>query len=190
MDDITKIPHMKGNSLRLFFQVIAEHKGQQVLQEVLEQLPHYIREAHQFNSIMPSAWYPVSWLCDSYATLRQVTREGVELSHEMGYLVAMMEFRGVYKIFFRLLKPETLLEKSSRLFPKFFSMGKQEILESKKGFARSKWVCPGFDANLWGDTYGTCRAALELCGAHDIHINFRLGGGDGDTISIIDASWE
>lgn len=190
MDDITKIPHLKGNSLRFFFQVIVEHKDQQVVQEMFEQLPSQIREAYQFNSIMPSAWYPLSWMCDSYKILQGITHEGVDLAEETGYHVAMMEFKGVYKLFFRLIKPETLLEKSARLFSKFYSMATQEILESRQGYARAKWFCPGFDANLWADTQGACRAALEMSGAKNIKLKFILGGGDGDTTSISECHWK
>lgn len=190
MDDITKIPHCKGNSLRSFFQTVLERKGEHITQEMFRYLSREIREAYQLNSIMPSAWYPLSWMCDSYKALQKATNEGVQIADEIGYYSAMSDFQGVYRVFFRFMKPETLLEKSARMFPKFYSMGKQEILEARQGYARGKWTAPGFDANLWTDTHAACRVALELCGAKEIKIKFISGGRDGDITSVSEARWK
>ena len=87
------------------------------------------------------------------------------------------------------MKPETLLQKAARILPTFYSMAHQDITEAREGFARCKWYCPGFDANLWADTHGACRAALEICGARDVELRYVSGGNDGDTEAVSEAFW-
>lgn len=189
MGDPRTIPHCKGNCLRSFYETVQEKKGDIVAQAMLQALSLEQREAFRLHTILSNSWYPLQWLSDAYRALQEVTGGGVEMAESIGYHSAKKDFNGIYRIFFRFLKPETLLQKAARIFPTFYSMAHQEITESREGFARCKWHCPGFDANLWADTHGACRAALEICGARNIEIKFVSGGNTGDTEAVSEASW-
>jgi hypothetical protein len=189
MGDPKTIPHCKGNCLRSFYETVQEKKGDSVAQEMLQSLSPEQREAFQLHTIVPNSWYPLEWLSDAYRALLKVTGGGVKMAESIGYHSAKKDFSGIYRIFFRLMKPETLLQKAARIFPTFYSMAHQDITESREGFARCKWYCPGFDANLWADTHGACRAALEICGARKVDIRFVSGGNDGDTEAVSEAFW-
>lgn len=189
MGDPKTIPHCKGNCLRSFYDTVREKKGETVAQKMLQKLSSEQRDAFLLNTILSKSWYPLQWLSDAHVALREVTGSGVELAETIGYHSAKKDFSGVYRIFFRLMKPETLLQKAARIFPTFYSMAYQEITDARQGYARCKWYCPGFDANIWADTHGACRAALEICGARNIEIRFVSGGKDGDTESVSEAFW-
>lgn len=189
MGDPNSIPHCKGNCLRSFYETVQAKKGERVTQAMLEMLPTEESDAFQHHAILSNLWYPLEWLSDAYRALDEVTGGGTKLAESIGYYSAKKDFNGIYRIFFRFMKPETLLQKASRIFPTFYSMARQDITESREGFARCTWRCPGFDANIWADTHGACRAALEICGARNVELRFISGGNDGDDKAVSEASW-
>jgi len=189
MGDPNSIPHCKGNCLRSFYETVQDIKGDSVAQAMLQLLSSEQREAFQLRAILSNLWYPLEWLSNAHRALDEVTGGGIKMAESIGYHSAKKDFNGIYRIFFRFLKPETLLQKASRIFPTFYSMARQNITESREGFARCTWHCPGFDAYIWADTHGACRAALEICGARDIEIKFISGGNDGDDEAVSEAYW-
>lgn len=188
-------PQCKGIVITCFLQVVEELKGAKTIQKILECLPEELREHCQLNSMMPNVWYPLEWFREAHKALQTVTQEGRDpqegraLAELVGYHSALKDFKGVYRIFFRFVKPETILEKGARVFSTFYSVGTQEILEKRPGYARAKWVCPGFNSLIWADINGASRAALELCGASQVRIKYIEGGEDHDICSISEARW-
>jgi hypothetical protein len=189
MGETNTVPQCKGNCLRSFYETVQEQKGDNVAQEMLQLLSSEQREAFRLHAILSNLWYPLEWLSDGYQALQQVTGGGAKLAETIGYHSAKKDFNGIYRIFFRFIKPETLLQKGARIVPTFYSMARQNITEAREGYARCTWHCPGFDSNIWADTHGACRAALEICGAKNIEIKFVSGGNDGDDKAISEARW-
>ena len=188
--DVTLVPHVKGGSFPDTLAVLLERLGPQGFGRVMELVPPAFRDAHRLNSIHANVWYPLEWELALFRGFREIAACGLDAVADVGYAASMRQFTGLYRIFFRLLQPQTLLGKAGTIFSRFYSMGEHELLESHAGFARSRFVAPGFDANLWAEILGVCRAALELAGAKGIKLSFERGGKDGDNESVVVGTWE
>ncbi len=187
--DVKNVPHVKGGAFPDTLAVVEARLGERY-GVLVEQLPPEFRDGLQMNTMVSTAWYPVYWMREIHRIHHQLTAGGIGDSEEIGYTTAMRQFTGLYRIFFRLMQPQTLLAKAGSIFGRFYSMGEFELLEAGPGHARSRFASPGFDANLWAETRGVCRAALEICGATDVRLRFVEGGGDADNAGLMVGTWE
>ena len=188
--DVKTVPHTKGGSFPDTIAVVRENLGDERFAEFMGRMPGAFREAHELNSILPTVWYPLEWELCMHRVYAEMSGGGLEACEALGHESAMRNFSGIYRIFFRLLQPQTLFAKAGTIFNQFYSAGGFELLDKGPGFARCRFTSPGFDSRMWADARGACRAALEVCGAKAVELQYESGGGDGDDTAVLCGAWK
>ncbi len=185
----TEAPQTKGGSLIAALEALEESPGHDYLQRLLGRVPEDLRTAWERKSIMPNTWYPLAWDLAVNGAHRELSGGNLAAVEDLGYRSSMKNFNGIYRVFFKLVKPQTLLAKAGNIFGKFYSQGRFEMLDARDGFARARIISPGFDECEWVATSGGCRAALEVCGARNVRLKYESGGVDHSDEAVIAGTW-
>jgi hypothetical protein len=183
-------PKVKGSAFLSVRQSLGELRGAGSVEAALAATPGEGGEALRHGGVVASGWYPIAWYRDWLGGIRSGLGEGPAIIRDIGARCAHNDLKGVYRVFARLLSPQTLYSLTPRFFKNFYDTGTVEILESRPGFTHARWSnCTGFDANMWTELVGSAEGFLECAGASHVRSRSLSGGQDGDEHMELSAHW-
>jgi hypothetical protein len=183
-------PKVKGVTLRSAMRALEHLRGKAVCEAATKAMPTQLAEALRYGTIIASHWYPLGWYRDLQSGIVSATNEGERIIREVEREAARSDMTGVYRVAFKLLSPQKLINLSSRLFSTYYDTGNVETLESRKGYVRIRWSgCTGFSRNIWVGIFASCEMLLELAGAKNIRMHVCSGGGPEDDFAEAEAYW-
>jgi hypothetical protein len=184
-------PRVKGIVFKTSMVTLGELYGPEALEQIKARLPPELAEKLKINVIFTGNWYPLAWYRSLYEASQQVTGVGVELPRLLTLENLKKDLSFVYRMFVRLMSPETVISRAAKLFGSYHDTGTMEILEHRPGWARGRCTgCVGFDRNVWAGILGGCEAALVASGVKQVRMQVTAGGGDGDEEMAFEAFWE
>jgi hypothetical protein len=128
---------------------------------------------------------------DMLRAFRAAGGGSLEVIRAIGQRAAQHDMAGLHKqLFVRVVSPQLLLTRSSRLFNTYYEHGNFEVAESRKGHVRVRCSnCLGWDQNMWTELIGSAGALLTMAGAQDVVLRITAGGKDGDSDMEAVAYW-
>ncbi|HET9957011.1 MAG TPA: hypothetical protein VFQ61_21090 [Polyangiaceae bacterium] len=149
-----------------------------------------LAQGFRYQEILASGWYPIEWYRDLLRAIQTALNLGERALFEIGRECARQDMTGIYKLGFKLLSPEVVLQLSTRLFSNYYDTGKSKVVESRPGFAHVRWFdCAGFDKNMWWEAFGAAEMFMELAGARSVRTRIIRGGGDTDEMAELTMHW-
>lgn len=183
-------PRVKGVAFRSVYVSLGKLRGQSAQRALLESVSVELREGFSYGAIVPGGWYPIDSYKELLRAIRRTTSEGKELVHEIGMQCTRDDMSGVYSVLAKLISPQSLFSLGQRVFSNYYSVGKVEVLESRRGYSHARWVdCYQFDENMWTEILGSSVQLLELGGAKNVRARILKGGHDGTDVMEATAHW-
>jgi hypothetical protein len=182
--------HVKGLAFKTVLASVQRLRGEDGLNHLMADLPGDLREKLEYGYIVKGGWYPATWYKDLLRAIVSSTGEGRDLIRQVGGECSRQALTGVYRVFTRLLSPQTLFSGAMRLFKSYYDHGQVWVVKARPGAAQAVWRdCHGFDQNMWDEVLGSVTAILELGGATEVRLRIVTGGGDGDSHMEACAYW-
>jgi hypothetical protein len=182
MPEADRTLQVKGLCFKSVINSVARLRGADGRQKLMAELSPNIREKLEYGHIVNGGWYPVEWYRELLSAVCTSSGEGRALIREVGAECSRQDLTGVYRVFTRLLSPQTLFAGAMRLFKSYYDHGQVWVVHARAGAAHAVWRgCEGFDQNMWDEVLGSVTAILELGGAADVRLRIVTGGGDGDS---------
>lgn len=183
-------PRVKGVAFRSVHASLGKLRGKSAQQAALAACGDELRDGFTYGAIVPGGWYPIEWYKELFQAIRSSTGEGKELVHEIGRQCTRDDMSGIYSMLAKLISPQSLLSLSQRVFSNYYSVGKVEGVESRKGYSQARWTsCLRFDENMWTEILGSCAQLLEIGGAQNVRARILSGGTDGSDSMEAAAHW-
>ncbi|WP_437692126.1 hypothetical protein [Sorangium sp. So ce176] len=165
-------------------------RGEPLQRLSLDEMSEPLRHGIRYGSIVSTGWYPIAWYKDLLQAIRRTSGEGKDLIHQIGRQCTRDDMSGIYKVIAALISPSTLFSLAQRVFANYYSVGRVQVIESRRGFTRARWSgCHGFDENMWTEVIGSCGQLLEIGGARHVRQRVIAGGGDSDDRLELTAHW-
>jgi hypothetical protein len=183
-------PQVKGIAFRSLVATAPRVCGAAVIEKVLPLLPDPVARAVKHNSFLTAGWYPLADYRALHGAFARVTGRGHELARVLGHDATLADFRGVYRVLTFVVSPEFLMRRSPGLFNRYYDTGSLSVSVARRAYAEANFHgCTGFDRTLWEVVVGGAIGGLEACGAHDVHVEIRSGGGDGEDFLSGTCTW-
>ena len=183
-----KEPQAKGNNFRSLMATSRRVYGPAVVAQALALLPPALAKSLERDTIITGNWYPLAHLRAFNHALVQASGGGVEVIRELARTSTLDDFRGIYRVFTFVLSPEFLMRRTPGIWKRYYDSGVVSV-EARANFAEARFSqCSGFDRILWQGVIGGCEAVLEACGAKQIDVTIKSGGGDEDHLTMT-ATW-
>lgn len=187
---MTDEPRVKGVAFRSVYVSFGKLRGEALQKLSLDEMCGPLRDGLRYGSIVSTGWYPIAWYKDLFQAIRRTSGEGRDLVHQIGRQCTRDDMGGIYKVIAALIAPSTLFSLGQRVFANYYSVGRVEVLVSRRGFTHARWSgCHGFDESMWTEVIGSCEQILELGGASHVRQRILAGGGDGDDGLELTAHW-
>ncbi|WP_437310177.1 hypothetical protein [Sorangium sp. So ce388] len=187
---MTDEPRVKGVAFRSAYVSFGKLRGEPVQKLSLDEMCEPLRHGLRYGSIVSTGWYPIAWYKDLFQAIRRTSGEGKDLIHQIGRQCTRDDMSGIYKVIAALISPSALFSLGQRVFANYYSVGRVQVLQSRRGFTRARWIgCPGFDENMWTEVIGSCEQLLEIGGASHVRQRIIAGGGDHDEHLELTAHW-
>ena len=156
----------KGASIRNVLVALERVAGKEVLAKVLETLSPAARTKLE-GPILVSTFFPMSISAEIHAGIRQIVGNGTwAMNRKVGAEAARIDFKGVYKVFLRLMDYDATLDRLVPAFRQYNSQGEVRWLERGHDTASFEVVgVEGFNEGQWESIAGRLEAVLLLCGA-------------------------
>jgi hypothetical protein len=181
---------VKGVAFRSVFASLGKLRGKPVQQAVLAALGEELQSGFTYGAIVSGGWYPIDWYKELFRVIRTTTGERKELVQEIGRQCTRDDMSGIYSMLAKLISPQSLFSLSQRLFSNYYSVGKVEVVESRRGYTHARWAnCHQFDENMWTEILGSCMQLLEIGGADNVRARILAGGHDGSDTMEAAAHW-
>jgi hypothetical protein len=172
---------VKAIALRRLLENAEREFGRSAVERIVERLPSELRNQVRYGAVLGAGWIPIKWVRLMHKAIRDETNAGPDLPRRFGRSAAKANFTTVHRAFLRVLSPEFVLGRASRIFATYVQKGEMRIIESRPGMVRATFsCCAGYDQNIWEATLGHCEGVLELCGATNIRVHIHAGGRDAD----------
>ncbi|HTN84589.1 MAG TPA: hypothetical protein VL242_12910 [Sorangium sp.] len=187
---MTDEPRVKGVAFRSAYVSFGKLRGEPVQKLSLDEMCEPLRHGLRYGSIVSTGWYPIAWYKDLFQAIRRTSGEGKDLIHQIGRQCTRDDMSGIYKVIAALISPSALFSLGQRVFANYYSVGRVQVLQSRRGFTRARWIgCSGFDENMWTEVIGSCEQLLEIGGASHVRQRIIAGGGDHDEHLELTAHW-
>jgi hypothetical protein len=181
---------VKGIVFRNATRELEKLKGGATVERVLDTLPAELADGIRYGTIGARAWVPLEWQRQLLGAIADETGGGTAITRELGRRTISSDLSGVYRIFTRMVGPERVLAISTRFFGQYYDEGRALVHESRRGYALAAWEgCPGFDSRIWSSVLGGAEAILTVCGAKEVRVHVRAGGGDDDDFMRVEGFW-
>jgi hypothetical protein len=181
---------VKGVAFRSVFASVGKLRGKAAQQATLARLSEELQNGFTYGAIVSGGWYSIDWYKELFKAIRAATGEGKELVHDIGRQCTRDDMSGIYSVLAKLISPQSLLSLSQRVFSNYYSLGKVEAVESRRGYSHARWTeCRGFDENMWTEILGSCAQLLEIGGAQNVRARIVSGGHDGSDSMEVAAHW-
>jgi predicted hydrocarbon binding protein len=180
--------HVKGIALLQTLE-FAEHKfGPGTKQRLLAALPPS-RRLTLGELILPIQWYDMASFVDLLNALdRELGAGDGSLIFERGYWDAGQIMNGTLRLLLKMLSPEWLLEKGTRIWNSFQDSGRWEVVKREHGAVTATLRDLGMvDAAICANTRGWISGLLALCRCKQISVvekECRARGGAADVFEI------
>ncbi len=178
---------VKGTVLSGLVRAANGHASGEPRDFLLARLTGDLREAAETNTLMPTAWYPVSWYRDLLGALKD--DHGPSKLADFVRRATRDSVGTVHRILVRAFTPDMLLSRTTRIFSSFFDAS----CESRKldeGVARVEWAaCHGFDRTCWSAQLHTVEELVVMTGAKLTHRAVLGGGQNGDAFMALELRW-
>jgi hypothetical protein len=172
-------PRVKGVAFRSVYISLGKLRGEGAQRALLEGASDELRAGFSYGAIVPGGWYPIELYKELLRVIRSTTSEGKELVHEIGRQCTRDDLTGVYSMLAKVISPQSLFSLGQRVFSNYYSVGKVEVIESRRGYSHARWTdCHQFDENMWTEILGSCVELLELGGAKNVRARILRGGQD------------
>ena len=180
----------KGTVFLATMRFLRESFGEDGLGKVLARLSPEERERLE-GSVLPSAWYPVSFLLDLMrATKAEFGASMPDLYARMGRSSADYSLTTVYSMVFKVSSPQWIISRASAVFSSYYDSGKMSVSENGKGSAVLEIAdfaepAPEFCERIraW------CGRVLEHCGAKAVRVEHTQCRCRGDATCRFKAAW-
>jgi len=173
----TSEPNVKGVAFRSVLAVLGEQHGSEILEKVLEDVGPANAEMLRYR-IVQTGWYPVSLYRAMWASILRCTGDDYEVVRRIGAGATRRDVTGVYRVFFRVLSPETVLSLSGKLFDNYYDTGKLTVVDRKHGSCRAVYEgCRGFDRAMWEELVGAAMEIIAIGGGKNARVAIEKGGG-------------
>jgi hypothetical protein len=183
-------PRVKGVAFRSVFASLGKLRGKSAQQAAMAALGEELRDGFTYGAIVSGGWYSIDWYKELFKAIRSSTGEGKELVLEIGRQCTRDDMAGIYSMLAKLISPQSLFSLSQRVFSNYYSIGKVEVVESRKGYSQAHWTnCQAFDENMWTEILGSCVQLLEIGGAENVRARILQGGQDGSDTMDAAAHW-
>jgi len=183
-------PKVKGVAFRSVYASLGTLRGKPAQQKTLGAVSEELRNGFSYGAIVPGGWYPIAWYKELLYVIRAVTGEGKALVHDIGRQCTRDDMSGIYSMLAKLISPQSLFSLSQRVFSNYYSVGKVEVVESRKGYCHARWTrCYEFDENMWTEILGSSVQLLEIGGAENVRARILAGGVDGGDAMEAAAHW-
>jgi hypothetical protein len=174
-------PQVKGIAFRSLLSAVPRVCGPTVIEQTLPLLPDLVSRAIRHHGFLTGGWYPLAHYRALHGAIGRVDGRGYELARVLGRDATLDDFRGVYRVLTFVLSPEFLMRRAPGLFNRYYDTGSLSVPIARRGYAEANFHgCTGFDRTLWEVVIGGAIAGLEACGARDVQVEIRAGGGDGE----------
>jgi hypothetical protein len=184
--------NVKGLAFRSLVTATQRLLGPALVEQMLPLLPEEIARAVRHNRFLTGGWYPLSQYRALHHAIARAAGDkgGPELARALGRACTHDDFRGVYRVLTFVLSPEFLMRRAPALWSRYYDGGTLEVVVAKPGFVETRHRgCSGFDRLLWEDVIGGAVGILEVCGAKELSVDVRRGGGDGDDFLDAACTW-
>lgn len=172
-------PKVKGVAFRSVYASLGKLRGKAAQQAMLRAVGEELRNGFAYGAIVPGGWYPIAWYKELMRAIRSSTGESRALVHEIGRQCTRDDMSGIYSMLAKLVSPQSLFSLSQRVFSNYYSVGKVEVRESRKGYCHARWtLCHEFDENMWTEILGSSVQLLEIGGAENVRARILAGGLD------------
>lgn len=157
---------IKGAGIRSLLLAIEELKGTGAVAAVKAALPEHVR-AQIEPQILASGLYPVEVSASLQVAVRDVLGGGSwEISHRLGVEAALIDFRGIYRVFLRALDRDSIWDRIERAFAQYTSQGIMRWTERTSSGARGHAAgVSGYNEGLWVSAAGRMQGLMMLSGA-------------------------
>jgi hypothetical protein len=187
---VPTVPRAKGLAFRTFLNTLEAIRGKETYNAALTAMPREMVEALRYGKLIASGWYPLDWYNAMLKAIVSTSNEGDRVIREIGREAIRADLKGIYKLVFKVLSPETLYSVSSRIFSSYFDTGKAEPLEIRKGYVRIRWTgCTGFDRQTWIVVFSAGEMLLEFAGASNVRLHVISGAGPNDDHAEVHYRW-
>jgi hypothetical protein len=183
-------PQVKGLAFRSLVRSAQRLFGPGVVDKMMPLLPAEIARTVKHDSFVTSGWYPIGQYRALYGAIARASgKSPIEVGRTLGRDATMDDFRGVYRVLTAVLSPEFLIRRAPGLWNRYYDTGTLAV-HAQKGSAEAEFRgCTGFDRVLWEDAIGGSVGLLEVCGAQEVAVQVRAGGGDGQDFLDAACTW-
>ena len=125
------------------------------------------------QNLMVTSWYPFSFIVELMRSMEKVlSKDNPDIIEELGHYSAIQSSKGIYKIFFLILKPKTILEKIPAMWLTMMEGGKVTVEFLNDNEAVLSLI--DFDEELPSifakSLVGWTKGLLEVAGAKNINM--------------------
>ena len=184
------MPQVKGTAVQSSLRYVRETFGQESLGRIVERLGPADRQVLE-QAVLPSSWYPMDvFLHFMQEAQRQLGPRDPELLRHMGRASCDYGMTTVYRIFFRLGSPESVIGRAAGVFSSYYDTGGVRIVETAPGLAIVELTdfvgTPQFCARL----HGWMERILELAGAKNVRSAHSSCVHRGDATCRFEGRWD
>jgi hypothetical protein len=179
---------IKGLAFASVVSAVRALRGDAGVEALLAVLPSGIAQRIRQGEFLVAGWYPVASYCQLLAGVRQLGGEA--LLREIGATGMRADLTSIHRLVLKLLSASTLISVSQRMFPRYFTLGKIELLSKDERSMRVRYFeCKGWSRDMWVEQFSGAETFLQLAGLKAVSVRPLLGGREGDTEAVIEARW-
>jgi hypothetical protein len=169
-----------------------EKYGLDAADRVKEALSKEAREVLYSELLLPGDWVDVRLAVEHTVVLDQLLGDGDgKLAADLVREIAASHFKGLYRVMFLLASPRSVLEKSSRLWPRYYDQGESPVVIHTDGHATSQIVgCPDMPQHHEWLVLPYVEEVLRQAGAKDVTAEHLQCVADGAEFCATDVRWK
>lgn len=179
---------IKGLAFTSVISALKTLRGEAGVESLFVLLPHGIAQRFEQREFLVAGWYPVAVYCQLLAGVRELG--GETFLREIGASSMRADLTSIHRLLLKLLSPSTLIGISQRMFPRYFTMGKIELISKQEHQLRARYSeCRGWSRDMWVEQFAAAETFLQLAGTKAVSVRLLLGGRESDTEAVIEARW-
>lgn len=188
MRDSREVPLIKGLAFASVLNTVGALRGIAAQEQVMELVPEELRTRLRHQEILASAWYPVETYCELLAAIRAFGGEA--LVREVGAVSIRSDLKSIHRILLRMLSPATHFTIAQRMFPRYFTVGKIDVLEKGERYFKAAYLnCRGWSRDMWIEQFAGAETFLQMAGAKSVSLRVLSGARAGDSEALIEVRW-
>jgi hypothetical protein len=185
------MPKTRGLHLKNFRDFIREKYGSEGLRKVLAGLDPTDREIAD-QPVLINQWYDAEVWWRMLMALDRVLGQGdFQLVRECAAHDARESLGGVYKLFIKHMSPEMSISAMPMIYVRYYDTGKLVVTRLEKNRAEVRLAnYPGVPQHHEEELIAWAVAALQMCGAENIHLTHSTCIARGDAYCTFGVTWE